>query len=1138
MRGRFSPASLASLRGFGLGLVFFLACLPTARAVDVKLTAEQTDFFEKKIRPVFAGNCYKCHSHDSEKVKGVLLLDTREGVLKGGDTGPALVPGDPDKSLMIQAVRYKNKDLQMPPNDRQLQASQIADLEAWVKMGAPDPRTGADDAHKYLVDFDKARQHWSFQPVKKPVVPEPEDPQHWAQTPLDEFILEGLAKNSLKPSPRADKVTLIRRVTFDLIGLPPSPKEVADFVADNSTNAFAAVVDRLLASPHYGERWGRHWLDIAHYADTRGVIGNNRDERYPYSYVYRDYVIRAFNEDLPYDQFILQQIAADKLPLGEDKHPLAALGFLTLGNRFGNQMNDIIDDRIDIVCKGTMALTATCARCHDHKFDPIPTKDYYALHGVFSSSPEPKEEPLVEMPKNTTAYQTFCREYAAKQAELKEFHDEGVRRFKAEMIGKAASYMLAVHDFKRKTNNIARNAFMDKRGLFPELANVWFDNLRNWERRHNPVMAPWIAFEQLSDSEFALKSKELSASFAENKDKSKPINPLIARLFNSPPNSLAQLAARYQSVFFTADQEWTAAMAVHESRKRTSTNAVADLKGLEDPGLDQISQLMQANYSPLGLDEARMNRFVDRDNKMRNKRNDLERALSELIITHPGSPQRAPALEDLDKGRDSYVMIKGNPGNRGPLAPRHFLTILAGDNPPLFKAGSGRLELAKDIASKDNPLTARVFVNRVWLYHFGDGLVRTPDDFGTRGEPPANPALLDYLASRFMDDGWSVKKLHRLILLSSVYQQSSDENPRFEQIDPDNRWLWRMNRRRLDFESLRDTILAIGGDLDLTMGGRPVKLDAEPYSLRRTVYGFVDRRNLPNMFRAFDFASPDLTTGKRENTVVPQQALFMMNSPLVVEQARNVVRRADFKTQSSGEARVDLLYKLIYQRSPTETETKLALDYLRSDALTEWQTNAPAAWEYGYGLYDSGTRRTRLFVPMGAFANRTWQPGNKQPDEKLKGLNLTPTGGTPGKPYAVIRRWTSPRDGFISIEGTLAHPAREGSGVQGHIVSNRSGELGSWVAFGNQAATFIPRLAVKKDETIDFVVDCRDNPKNDTFKWAPVIKMEPKPNQAADAVVAWDAQKDFNGDMRARRLSPWEKFAQVLLETNELTFVN
>jgi hypothetical protein len=416
--------------------------------------------------------------------------------------------------------------------------------------------------------------------------------------------------------------------------------------------------------------------------------------------------------------------------------------------------------------------------------------------------------------------------------------------------------------------------------------------------------------------------------------------------------------------------------------------------------------------------------------------------------------------------------------------------------------------------------------------------VRTPDDFGAHGDTPSHPELLDYLASQFIDGGWSVKKLHRLILLSSVYQQSSDENPRYEQIDPDNRWLWRMNRRRLDFEALRDTILAIGGDLDPAMGGRPVRLDAEPYSLRRTIYGMVDRRSVPNMFQAFDFASPDLTTGKRESTVVPQQALFMMNSPLVVEQARNLVRRADFRGQSDAAARIKMLYELIYQRKPTDIELELAQNYMRSDATTEWQTTAQSAWEYGYGQFDPVTRRTKLFFELNSFANNVWQPGGKTLDARLKGMTLSAEGGAPGKPFAVIRRWIAPRDGFISIDGALVHESSDGDGVQGRIVSNRLGELGNWVVFKSQAATKLPRVAIKRGETIDFIVECRDNPRSDAFKWPPVIKMEPGPNMPNNCVMEWRAQKDFSGDAQARRLNPWEKFAQVLLETNELTFVN
>jgi hypothetical protein len=1107
-------------------------------AADAKLTTEQLDFFEKKIRPIFVDNCYKCHSHDSEKIKGGLLLDTRDGVLKGGDTGPAIVPGDIQKSLMLEAVRYTNKDLQMPPNDRQLEPEQIHDLETWVKMGAPDPRTGTNDSeHKYVVDWEKAKKHWSYQSVIRPAVPEPEDTEHWAQTPVDKFILATMLTKGLTPSPRTDRVTLIRRATFDLIGLPPTTKEVDDFLCDTSPDAFAKVVDRLLASPHYGERWGRHWLDVAHFADTRGAAGNARDERYPYSYTYRDYVIRAFNEDLPYDRFLMQQIAADKLPLGDDRSSLAALGFLTLGQRFNGQINDIIDDRIDIISKGTMAMTATCARCHDHKFDPILTQDYYALHGVFSSSIEPKEEPLLQTPKRTPSYLAFEREYEKRNGELKEFRDGLIKFYKADMIGNSAAYLLAIRDYHFNSNDLSRNTFLEKRKLNPIIGNIWDAYYKQWAKRHNPIFAPWLAFAQLDENEFAVKAKELSQKFYENQDKKARINPAIARLFADAPSSLGEVANRYQSVFKDIEERSQEMIAAAEAQRNDDTKAPPEPK-LPDADRELIREMMYANFSPMFLDDQRLNQLLNRENKQRNQLRKLEQAISDLIVTDPGSPPRASVLEDADKPKNSYVYIKGNPGNRGPLVRRHFFTILSDGKPEPFEDGSGRLDLARDIASTNNPLTARVMVNRIWLYHFGEGLVRTPDDFGTRGDTPSHPELLDYLASKFMENGWSIKKLHRLIMLSSVYQQSSDENPRYEQIDPENRWLWRMNRRKLDFEALRDTILAIGGDLDMTMYGKPVKLDAEPYSMRRTIYGFVDRRNLPNMYAAFDFASPDLTTGKRESTVVPQQALFMMNNSLVVEQARNVVRRADFKSQAGPQAHVDMLYRLIYQRSPSEVEMNLALDYLRSDTTTEWQTNAQAAWDYGYGTYDANSGRTRLFVPMTKYAGNTWQPGGTNVDERLKGLGLTPGGGSPVKMFAVIRRWTAPRDGFISVDATLERDAKNGDGVEGRIVSSRSGELGSWVVAGKQMPTKLARVYVKRGETIDFVTQCRENPRNVNFKWAPVIKMERSREMAENAVLEWNARRDFSGDMRPRRLTSWEKFAQVLLETNELTFVN
>ncbi len=885
-------------------LVIALALLGVSScfAADVKLTPDQLDFFEKRVRPIFTDNCYKCHSHDSEKVKGGLMLDTRDGLLKGGDTGPVIVPGDPERSLLIGAIRYTNKDLQMPPQDRQLASNQIADLVMWVRMGAPDPRTEVPPSRKYAIDFAAARQHWSFRPVMDPPVPQPDDPNHWAQSPVDEFILAAQLTNGVTPAPPADRVTLLRRATFDLIGLPPTPAEVADFLADDSTNAFARVVDRLLASPHYGERWGRYWLDLAHYSDTKGT--GNLGDVYPYAYVYRDYVIRAFNEDLPYDRFLLQQIAADKLPTRDDRQTLAAMGFLTLGNRFNNQINDIIDDRIDIISKGTMALTVTCARCHDHKFDPILTKDYYALHGVFNSSIEPKDEPLLETPEDTPVYRAFVQEYAQKDAALEKFRIEATNTFKTDLIGRAGEYLVALREFTAKSNAVSRNVYVEKRGLNAQTAALWDNYLKAAQRKHNPIFAPWFALAQLSDGDFAAQAKDLAAKFNANADPAKPINPLVAEMFGSPPNSLRQAASRYAAMFAQVERHWQEAKADFDSRRKLGETNEAELKGLPDAGEEQVRQFMYANNSPMYLDDNRVNNLINRDNKLRNTFNDLQKALNDVVVNHPGSPARAPVLEDADKPRDSYVFIKGNPGVHGPPAPRHFLTILAGDNPPLFKDGSGRLELARDIASTNNPLTARVMVNRIWLHHFGEGLVRTPDDFGARGEPPTHPELLDYLASRFMESGWSIKQMHRIIMLSSVYQESSEGDANSAAADPENRWLGHYNRRRLDFEALRDSILAVGGDLDLKPGGKPVRLDTEPFALRRTIYGFVDRRNVPNMYQAFDFASPDLTTGRRETSVVPQQALFMMNSPLVVEQARNVVRNLNFKPDTRPETRV------------------------------------------------------------------------------------------------------------------------------------------------------------------------------------------------------------------------------------------
>lgn len=731
----------------------------TVSAATEQLTQAQTEFFENKIRPLLVTECYKCHSQQAPKLKGGLSLESRDGWLKGGDTGPAIVPGKPDASLLIKAVRYTDEDLQMPPKGKKLSDEQIADLENWVKMGAPDPRTGMTIAAK------SPRDHWAFKPVKDPPIPQVQD-TNWVKTPIDAFILARLEEKGGKPNPPADKRTLIRRATFDLIGLPPTMEEVNDFLNDNSPDAFAKVVDRLMASPHYGERWGRFWLDVARYSDTKGDVQRNKEDyRYPFAWTYRDYVIRSFNEDKPFNRFIMEQIAADKLAASSsDKSMLAAMGFLTVGERFYGRESDIINDRIDVVTKGFLGLTVTCARCHDHKFDPIPTKDYYSLYGIFASCAEPLQEPII-----------------------------------GQVLTGSTNYI-------------------------------------DYYRKHQ-----------------ALRNK----------------------------------------------------LSVLEGEKRDNRGNKQKIKDIQ------------------------------------NQEGQIRTEMVDLELDHPDAPARAMILVDSPKPKDSPVFIHGDAGDRGPVVPREFLQVLSPANRIPFRDGSGRYELAIGVASPNNPLTARVIVNRIWLHHFGAGIVTTPDDFGNQSTPPSHPELLDYLASRFIEGGWSIKKMHRLIMLSSVYQESADDNPRFAQVDPENRLLWRANIRRMDFEEVRDSLLAIGGKLDETMYGRPVNLGSYPYSARRTIYGFIDRRNLPELYNQFDFANPDVETGKRYETIVPQQSLFLMNSPLVIEQARNLVARPDFKALTTDEDRVKLLYELIYQRDPKPVEAQLGLSFIAQSPETETLPNVP-----------------------------------------------------------------------------------------------------------------------------------------------------------------------------------------------------
>ena len=728
----------------------------------------------------------------------------------------------------------------------------------------------------------QVRDHWAFQPVTNPVPPEVGP--GWAQNAVDQFVLRRLTLANMEPAKRADRRTLIRRATMDLTGLMPTYAEVQQFVADDSPEAWPKLIDRLLASQHYGERWARHWLDVARYSDTRGYRFGGRDRIYPYAYTYRDYVVRAFNEDLPFDQFVIQQLAADHLELGEDKRPLAAMGFLALGRRFLDRQDEIIDDRIDVVTRGLMGFTVSCARCHDHKYDPIPTADYYSLHGVFNSSMEPAKLPLLgsrSLPKEHGAYQ----EARAKQEQaIEDFRSRTLAQKRRELRTRAVDYMIAVREAEeKKLSDGPFKQLLTARKLNHIVANNWRRKLGAWKTNNHPLFAAWHGANKKSHALIDLNAGDL--------------------------------LGQYRKLFTEATKRWEAALKQNP-----------EATGLPDPQWESVRLVLYGPDSP-----AKVNEQLSPSNpnsllfSVRNRLNQMNGQLSKLAADHPGAPPRAHVLVDKPNPVNPYIYIRGTAGNRGPAVPRQFLEHLAPDRKP-FAEGSGRLELAKAIVHPDNPLTARVLVNRVWAHHFGKGLVLTPSDFGLRAQPPSHPELLDWLAHRFMQEGWSIKELHCWIMLSATYQQASDNRPAFVKIDPANRLLWKMNRQRISFEALRDTVLQASGDLDLKIGGRPEKIHTHPGSKRRTVYGYVDRQNLPALFRAFDFANPDAHCPKRYENIVPQQALFLMNSPFMIAQSEQMLKAT--APHPLGQARVKLLYQKLFQRSPETDELVDALKYI------------------------------------------------------------------------------------------------------------------------------------------------------------------------------------------------------------------
>lgn len=902
---------------------------------------EDAEFFEAHVRPLFIQHCHKCHGETGQP-KGGLRLISREAVLAGGESGPAAVAGEPARSLIITAVKHES--LAMPPEGESLKPVEIARLERWIARGLVWPQGDAQTLERArqaatLGQIEQARRrHWSLQPVVNPALPAVKD-ESWVQTPLDRFVLAGLEKHGLAPSEAADKRTLLRRVTFDLIGLPPTPAEIAAFTADRQSDALARVVDRLLASPHYGERWGRYWLDVARYADTKGYV-LFEDSNFPWSYTYRDYVVRSFNEDLPFDRFLVEQIAADLLPLGKNRHALAALGFLTLGSGFMNNQHDVIDDRIDVITRGLLGLTVSCARCHDHKFDPIQTEDYYALYGVLASAVEPTVPPLFEDPPATEAYAAFARELAERERKLNDYVTEKYQALIRGARSRAGEYVLAAQELVDKPATEDFMLLADGNDLNPTMINRYRTYLERSRARHDPVLAAWHALAALSPETFASNARATIERLVAEQTPERPINSMVAgALLSKTPTSLAEAAKVFGELFVAVDAMWL------RVREQAQTTNAPRPTGLNDASAEALRQMLDGPEAPANVEQTQLNELaLLPDRPAQDVRNKLRKAIEEWRASGPAAPPRAMAVVELPTPVQPRVFRRGNPSDLGREVPRRFLRLLSSGEPQPFTQGSGRLELARAIADRSNPLTARVLVNRVWMWHFGAPLVKTPSDFGSRSEAPAQSELLDYLAWSFMEGGWSLKRLHREILLSASYQQASTDRPQARAIDAENVLHWRANRRRLDFEATRDAILFASGRLDGTLGGPPLKNIVEPAATRRTLYGYLDRLNLPGLLRTFDFPNPDATSPERAVTTVPQQALFFLNSPFVEAAAKSLLGREAIARESDSSAKVASLFEATLGRAPSGEEGVWAARLVEQAESAErgWQMVAQA----------------------------------------------------------------------------------------------------------------------------------------------------------------------------------------------------
>ena len=1120
-----------SLHVFALSWVLFLCSVTTAVADE----RAKLDYFENNIRPLLVEKCESCHGEDLQE--NGFRVDSRAAILRGGQRGDAITPGDAGASLLYRMVAgQEEEDLTMPPDGDLLTQEEQQHIANWINQGAV-----WSGKQEVIADTPLARieaihkNHWAYQPIRLPEVPR-HSGSHWPRGEIDQFVLQELSEQGLVPSSDADRRTLIRRATFDLLGLPPTYEEVESFVADSRGNAYEILIERLLERPEYGQRWGRHWLDVARYSDTRGHTNFPGTEiRYPFAWTYRDYVIDALNQDVPYDQFVTEQLAADlAVDTDANKEKLAALGFLTVGRRFLNRTHRILGERVDLVSRGLMGITIMCAKCHDHKFDPFSMQDFYAIYGIFENAAEPMS---IDLPEIGPSVETDPDKRALLQSrfnqELNELQEElaVVRRklISEEMQQQAEYYLALASAVERNEGDLASVDLGENDRLSLQGLKIWSALLK----QNSPLALFWQMLLSIKAEPGDAFATELASVLA---GKAQGNRLLREKLVEGKPKSIDEAVRLLGRSLVDVHERWGKLQELDPGDQGFADSEAEEIRQL----LVSVTQACEG----LGAQE-QVDWFLGRTpNSLREASQEIE---SLLVQYRDLVPRRAMAVVDNPIARDTAIHIRGNPKKRGPTTSRGFYQLLADDcQTEPVREGSGRKKLAGWITHDGNPLTARVIANRVWGWHFGQHLVETPSDFGTRSAEPTHPELLDYLAATLRDGGWSLKELHRKIMLSSTYRQQSLQRETAMASDPDNRFYWRKSRRRLEFEPMRDAMLAVSGELDTSLGGPPVDDVDSP---RRSVYLLHDRRSMNPVLPTFDVPAADATLPKRSETTVPQQALYLMNNGFVMRRAVQLAREVAGPEAEPAE-RIARLYRRIYSRDPSAEELRDAELFVAevkstfsSDPYAQMNISPEdARWSYGTGHFDHSQKRVKDFKSLPYFDGRRWWQSESH---SWQDAYLDAVGGRPGRKRAVIRRWQAPEDKVgdrYILRGAFMAGPHFGDGVDIHVVSSRKGLLKTFARdTGEIADIHLENLDIKPGDSIDLIVTSRGENAFDDFSWSPRI-VEVGINAAGSAYAAsqWRSEDAFRRSIPFWEggLDPWEQLAQVLLISNEFMFVD